>query len=85
MSVVARIPEEVAAGSKTIAKLQGRSPNDVLVQAWREYIEHHRAEIAAGAERAAQLLRDGDMDGLIAFAGRDAKEWAAQAGEDVRC
>jgi len=85
MSVVARIPEEVAAGSRAIAKLQGRSPNDVLVQAWREYLERHRDEIAAGAERAAQLLRVGDIEGLVALAGRDAEAWASQAADDARC
>ena len=80
-TTVTRIPDEVLHGAKAIASLQGKTTNEVLVEAWQEYLESHRDEIAANVERAAGLLRSGDMDGLIAHANRDAEQRARRAAE----
>lgn len=77
-TTTARIPDEVLHGAKAIASLQGRTVNEVLVDAWRQYFDTHRDEIAAGVEHAAQLLRAGDIEGLVAHANRDAHERAAR-------
>jgi hypothetical protein len=71
-------------GAKAIASLQGKTTNEVLVEAWQEYLESHRDEIAANVERAAGLLRSGDMDGLIAHANRDAEHRARRAAEGTQ-
>jgi hypothetical protein len=80
-TTVSRIPDEVLHGAKAIASLQGKTTNAVLVEAWHEYMERHRDEIAANVERAADLLRSGDMEGLIAHANRDAEKRARRAAE----
>ena len=54
-TTVTRIPDEVLHGAKAIASLQGKTTNEVLVEAWQEYLESHRDEIAANVERAAGL------------------------------
>jgi hypothetical protein len=83
-TTVTRIPDEVLHGAKAIASLQGKTTNEVLAEAWQEYLESHRDEIAANVERAAGLLRSGDMDGLIAHANRDAEQRARRAAEAVQ-
>jgi hypothetical protein len=80
-TTVSRIPDEVLHGAKAIASLQGKTTNAVLVEAWHEYMERHREEIAANVERTARLLRSGDMEGLLAHANRDAEQRARRAAE----
>ena len=41
-TTVTRIPDEVLHGAKAIASLQGKTTNEVLVDAWQEYLEGHR-------------------------------------------
>ena len=83
-TTVTRIPDEILHGAKAIASLQGKTTNEVLVEAWREYLERHRDDIAANVERAAALLRSGDMEALIAHANRDADQRARRAAEAAR-
>lgn len=83
-TTVTRIPDEVLHGAKAVASLQGKTTNEVLAEAWREYLERHRDQIAANVERAAGLLRSGDIEGLIAHANRDADQRARRAAEAAR-
>lgn len=70
MSAVTRLPADVNSSAKQIAAMQGRTPGDVIAQAWREFLERHRDEFAADFERAAALIREGDTEGLAAHANR---------------
>ncbi len=81
MSSVVRVPDTVLTEAKRIAALQGTQPGDILATAWREYLDNHRAEFAGDLERAAELLRNGTLDDLAAFASRNAKERARAAHE----
>ena len=83
-TTVSRIPDEVLHGARAIASLQGKTTNEVLVEAWHEYLSSHRDEIAANVERAADLLRSGDIDGLIAHANRDANPRARRAADTAQ-
>ena len=82
MSVVTRIPSEVAAQAKVVANLRNSTPAEVIAAAWAEYLENHREEIAKGAEQVAQMVRDDDLEALVAFANRDAEKYAEQALKD---
>lgn len=70
MSSVMRVPDEVRDEAQRLAAMQGKQPGEVIASAWREYIERHREEFAAGLEQAARLLRDGTLEEFAAFASR---------------
>lgn len=80
-SAVARLPADIHASAKAIAGMQGRTPGEVIAQAWREFVERHGDEFAADFERAAALIRDGDTEGLAAHANRFAAAEADAALE----
>lgn len=44
---------------------------------WREYIENHPDELAEAHAKASELLRAGNLEGLIDFLNRGAEERAA--------
>jgi len=56
---VGGLPAEVAASVRSFAAQQGRSPNDVLAEAWRAYFESHIGELNA-AVAAARVALDED-------------------------
>lgn len=68
MTSVMRVPDDVRAEAQRLAALQGKQPGEVIAIAWREYVERHREEFAAGLEEAARLLRDGTLEEFAAFA-----------------
>lgn len=80
-SSVTRLPADIHASAKAIAAMQGRTPGEVIAQAWREFVEHHADEFAADFERAAALIREGDTEGLAAHANRFAAAEAEAALE----
>ena len=66
-TAVVRIDEAVLAGVKVVAGMRGQAPGEVLAQAWSEFSERHRAEISADFERVAEMMRNGDREGLLEF------------------
>ncbi len=79
MSVVTRISEETHESARKIAALQGRSLSDLLDDAWSDYLDKHREQLAATFEEAAKLLREGDTEGLAALASESVEARAAAA------
>lgn len=63
-----RIPSEIHEQTMRIAALCGEQPGALLAQAWREFLVNHRQDFAADLEEAAQLMRSGSVDELVAFA-----------------
>lgn len=84
MSTTVRIPDEIDASIKAIAGLQGRVPGKVLAAAWLEYFEAHREEFVAQFERAAELVRSGDTEGMAAMMNRFNDERAALAAAQAQ-
>lgn len=78
MSTVVRIDEAVLADVKAIAGMRGKTPGDMLAQAWSEFAKRHRAEIAADFDHVADLVRRGDREGLLEFT-RQTRSARAQA------
>jgi hypothetical protein len=76
MSGVVRVPSHVHLEAKRIAALRGQQPGEALAEAWREYVENHRAEFAADLEEAARLIRAGTLEDLAAFVIRHTRERA---------
>ena len=69
-----RIPADVFQSARRIAALQGRTPGDVLADAWHEYLVENREQFAADLEEAAELVRAGDTEGLARHTSRSAEE-----------
>ena len=84
MTVVVRLPEELYESAKRFAALQGRQPSDVLADAWGQYLEANREQLAADLEQAAQMLRAGETDALAEFASRSARARAEAAADAAR-
>jgi hypothetical protein len=53
------LPAEVAASVRSFAAEQGRSPNDVLSEAWRAYFDRHIGELNAAVAAARVTLDEG--------------------------
>jgi hypothetical protein len=53
-----------------------------LAQAWGDYLDRHRDEIAENFERAAELIRAGDTHGLAEHVGRNRRARAEAAASD---
>jgi predicted DNA-binding protein len=84
MSVVVRLPEDLYESARRIAALQGRQASDLLSEAWEQYMEAHREQLAADFERAAQFLREGDTQGLAEMSSRNVRGRAAEAAKAAR-
>lgn len=84
MTVVVRLPEDVLAGARQTGALKGRSAAEMVTEAWRQYMESHRDELAAEYEEVAELLRRGDSEALREFASRSVVERAERAAEEIR-
>jgi predicted transcriptional regulator len=79
-----RIPEEVQQAVKRIAALQGRTPSDLIAEAWDDYLRKHREQFAEDFEHAAALIRSGEIDRLAEFASRSIPDRAVAAAEAAR-
>lgn len=53
-----------------------------LAEAWGDYLDRHRDEIAENFERAAELIRAGDTHGLAEHVGRNRRARAEAAASD---
>lgn len=84
MSVVMRLPADVQAEARQAGAIRGRSAAEMVTEAWRQYMESHRNELAAAYEEAADLLRRGDDEGMLEFASRSVVERAQQAADEIR-
>lgn len=84
MSVVMRLPADVQVEARQAGAITGRSAAEMVTEAWRQYMESHRDELAAQYEEAAELLRRGDDVGMLEFASRSIVERAERAAEEIR-
>jgi predicted transcriptional regulator len=79
MSTTVRIPDELLEDVRRIGALQGRAPGEMLAQAWQDFVERHREEIAADFEQAAAHIRAGDTAALASHVGRNRRSRAEAA------
>jgi predicted transcriptional regulator len=81
MATAVRVSNELHEDVKRLAALRGVTPGALLADAWSEFIARHRNEIAHDLEEVAQMLREGDRDGLVGFTRRTVRVRAAAAAE----
>jgi len=73
------VPEDIREGVRLLAAMQGLEPGEVLVRAWQEFMSHHQETLNMESEEARRMLREGDKEGLAAYANRYVHERAKQA------
>jgi predicted transcriptional regulator len=78
-TVAVRVSEELLHDVRRVAAIRDDTPGALLAKAWGEFVARHRDEIARDFEDVAQMLRDGDRDGLVGFTQRSVRERAAAA------
>jgi hypothetical protein len=59
-----RVEEDLLDDVKRIAAMRGKTPGQLLAQAWLEFLETHRVEITEQFNEVARMFREGDKDGL---------------------
>lgn len=66
-----RIPKEISAEVARIAALRGQSSGDLLVEAWKGFLENHKDVFARQMEEVADIIRTGTTEDLAAFISQD--------------
>lgn len=78
------IPKDVREGVRLLAAMQGSDPGEVLVRAWREFVSRHRDILDMESEEVRRMLREGDKEGLAAYANRYVRERAKEAAARLK-
>ena len=78
------IPEDVREGVLLLAGMEGSTPGDVLLRAWREFLTHHRELLELDSKEVGRMVREGDTSGLATYASRYARERAKQVASRVK-
>lgn len=76
---VLRVPSATHLEATQMAALRGQSAGQLVAEAWRDYMAHHREEFAEDLEKVAKLMRDGTLEQLAEFTSRNADTRAAEA------
>jgi DNA-directed RNA polymerase subunit L len=78
------IPEEVRKGVELLASAEGVDPREVLVRAWREFLEKHRELLNSESKEVRRMLRESNHEDLAAFVNRSARERAKNAASRIK-
>ncbi len=73
------IPEEFCESVRAIATAEGSNPAEVLLRAWREFLERHEEDINIGSREVSRLLKENDYDGLVLYLNRGNRQRAIKA------
>ncbi|HVA10220.1 MAG TPA: hypothetical protein VNG12_26180 [Acidimicrobiales bacterium] len=64
------VPADVRADVKALAEMQGREPDEVLAEAWTEFLRKHAAELAREHKEVAEMMRKGDKASVARYTAR---------------
>jgi hypothetical protein len=78
------IPEDIRSAIRTVATVQGSNPGEVLLRAWREFLDRHRDVLDVDSKEVRRMLKENDQEGLAAYANRDNRERAKQAASRIK-
>lgn len=78
------IPEDVRAGIRAVATIEGSNPGEVLMRAWSEFLDRHRDLIDAESTEVRRMLKENDREGLARYANRHNRERAKQAAARLK-
>jgi hypothetical protein len=78
------IPDDVREGVQLLATLQGSDPGEVLVRAWREFVDRHRDTLDLESKEVRRMLTERDREGLAAYLSRHNRDRAKQVAARIR-
>lgn len=73
------LPEELREAVVAAATARGARPQDLLVQAWMEFVQRNASQLDEESEFVGNLLRDGDVERLAEYVGANAEDRAERA------
>jgi hypothetical protein len=78
------IPEGVREGVELLARIQGSDPGEILLRAWREFVDRHQQVLESESKEVRRMLSENDQEGLAAYANRHNRERAKQAAARIK-
>ncbi|MGH9511438.1 MAG: hypothetical protein ACRD2U_04810 [Terriglobales bacterium] len=78
------IPDGVRESVRLMATIQGSNPAEVLLRAWREFLDRHRDVLESESKEVRRMLRENDQEGLANYANRHNRERAKQAAARIK-
>jgi hypothetical protein len=78
------IPDEVREGTRAVATIDGSDPRELLLRAWREFVDRNREVLDVESKDVRRMLKENDREGLAAYANRRNRERARQAAARLR-
>ena len=78
------IPDDVREVMRAVASIDGSLPREVLLRAWREFLDRHREALEVESKEVRRMLKENDREGLAAYAGRRNRDRARQAAARLK-
>lgn len=78
------IPENIREAIRAVATVQGSNPGEVLLTAWREFLDRHRDVLDEDSKEVRRMLKENDQQGLAAYANRHNRERAKRAASRIK-
>jgi hypothetical protein len=78
------IPENIREAIRAVATVQGSNPGEVLLTAWREFVDRHRDVLDEDSKEVRRMLKENDQQGLAAYANRHNRERAKRAASRIK-
>lgn len=78
-----RVPEGIVSQLRVVSAVFGRSPGDVLADAFNEYLAHHREELREQFELAQKYVLSGDIDTMMDVTQSSRQRRAKKAAERI--
>jgi len=78
------LPDDILEGMRAVASIDGSDPREVLLRAWREFVERNREVLDIESKEVRRMLKENDRKGLAAYASRRNRERARQAAAKLK-
>jgi hypothetical protein len=73
------VPDDLREAMRKVASIDGSHPREVLLRAWREFVDRHREVLDVESKEVRRMLKENDREGLAAYASRRNLERAKRA------
>lgn len=78
------LPDDVREAMRAVATIDGSDPREVLLRAWREFVDRHREVLDVESKEVRRMLKENDRKGLAAYASRRNRERARKAAAKLK-
>lgn len=74
-----KIPDEVRQSVEAVASIERSKPEEMLVRAWREFMERHQETLGADSQQVREMFRTGDREAIAGYLNRSSRDRAKKA------